>query len=59
MNTPSHVLIGCAAVGSRPARRFWPALLGGALPDTPIYLFYAYENLHHDDAHRQFFPLSD
>lgn len=123
MNTPSHVLIGCAAVGSRPARRFWPALLGGALPDAPIYLFYAYERLilrapesqiwrqdyfaspvqpaidalhsfplilgalgmalaarsdvlkwlslslllhacmdfplHHDDAHRQFFPLSD
>lgn len=123
MNTPSHVLINCAAVGSRPPRRLWPALLGGALPDAPMYLFYAYEKLilrvpehqiwrqdyfaspiqpvldalhsfplilaalaaalvarsevlkwlslslllhacldfplHHDDAHRQFFPLSD
>lgn len=45
MNTPSHILIGCAAVGSRPARRLWPALLGGALPDAPIYLFYVYEKL--------------
>lgn len=123
MNTPSHVLINCAAVGSRPPRRLWAAVLGGALPDAPIYLFYAYEKLvlripeqriwlqdyfaspiqpvldglhsfplilgavvlarawksdllrwlswslllhasldfplHHDDAHRQFFPLSD
>lgn len=123
MNTPSHILIGCAAVGSRPASRLWPAFLGGAIPDAPIYLFYAYEKLvlsvpesriwrldyfsspiqpvldglhsfplilgalalaaaarsellrwfctslllhacadfplHHDDAHRQFFPLSD
>ena len=45
MNTPSHILINCAAIGSRPPRRFWPALFGGALPDAPIYLFYAYEKL--------------
>lgn len=45
MNTPSHVLIGCAAVGSRPRGRLWPALAGGLLPDAPIYLFYAYEKL--------------
>lgn len=123
MNTPSHVLINCAAIGSSPLRRLWPALAGGVLPDAPVYLFYAYEKLvlkaaepqiwrqdyfvspiqpvldalhsfplilgamaaalaarsdvfkwlslslllhacadfplHHDDAHRQFFPLSD
>lgn len=123
MNTPSHILISCAAVGSRSPKRMWPALIGGALPDAPIYLFYAYEKLllrvpesriwrfdyfsspiqpildalhsfpliaialgvalavrsdalkwlslslllhaaadfplHHDDAHRQFFPFSD
>lgn len=123
MNTPSHVLISCAAVGSRPAGRLWPSLVGGALPDAPIYLFFVYEKLllrvpehliwsrdyfvspirpvldalhslplillalgvalalrndilkwlswslllhacadfplHHDDAHRQFFPFSD
>jgi hypothetical protein len=45
MNTPSHILISCAAVGSSPARRLWPALIGGALPDAPIYLFYTYEKL--------------
>ena len=45
MNTPSHVLIGAALVGSKPSRRLWPALIGGALPDAPIYLFFLHEKL--------------
>lgn len=123
MNTPSHLLINAAALGSRPAGRRWAVAAGALAPDAPIYFFYAYEKLvlhapealiwrrdyavswiqpvvdalhsfplilialglallfrrevaklfslslllhacedfplHHDDAHRQFFPFSD
>lgn len=43
MNTPSHVLINAAALGTRPTGRVWAVAAGALAPDMPIYLFYAYE----------------
>lgn len=45
MNTPSHLLLNEALLGSRPARRARAVLAGAVLPDAPIYLFWAYERL--------------
>ncbi len=41
MNTPAHVVLNLVALGRDRSRFHWlPVLLGGLLPDLPIFVFY-------------------
>lgn len=48
MNTPSHLLINGALLGSRPGGRLAAVAAGALAPDAPIYLFYACEKFVRD-----------
>ena len=54
MHTPSHMLLGAALYGRRRARFVWAALLGGLLPDVPMFLLFAAARMAGADAHRIF-----
>ncbi len=46
MNTPAHVIASVVAFrAKRQPQSLWPAVIGGVIPDTPMFLFYAYEKL--------------
>jgi hypothetical protein len=51
MHTPSHMLIGGALYGRRRARLVWAALLGGLLPDVPMFVLFAAARMAGADAH--------
>ena len=46
MNTPAHVIASVVAFRAKQQpRSLWPSVFGGEIHDTPMYLFYAYEEL--------------
>jgi hypothetical protein len=46
MNTPAHVVVSLLVLGrNRPAESAPPLVLGGLLPDLPIFVFYVVERV--------------
>jgi len=44
MNTPGHIVMNLAFLGKKQKpEHILPLVLGGILPDIPIYIFYAYQ----------------
>lgn len=54
MHTPAHMLMGAALYGRREPRLAWAGLIGGLVPDLPMFLMFAAAQLAGSDAREIF-----
>jgi len=54
VHTPAHMLMGAALYGRGQSRLAWAGLLGGLLPDVPMFGMFAAAKLAGSDAHEIF-----
>jgi hypothetical protein len=54
VHTPAHMLMGAALYGRRQPKLAWAGLVGGLLPDVPMFLMFAAAKLAGSDAHEIF-----